>query len=162
MLARPLLWAVPAVIGACALVEGLLLLTTTSADFCSDAMPMDMQMAGFATIFRDGMKKEAEKPPLGHVAAMIALPTLASPIFFPAGVVTAYACAWAGHFGLEKNRPATFGYPLWSLFSDFKMFGHMLRGQLWSGDPLEELGLEAPNERAVDAPTNGAGAAAPA
>ena len=51
MLARPLLWAVPAVIGACALVEGLLLLTTTSADFCSDAMPMDMQMAGFATIW---------------------------------------------------------------------------------------------------------------
>ena len=51
MLARPLLWAVPAVIGACALVEGLLLLTTTSSDFCSDAMPMDMQMAGFATIW---------------------------------------------------------------------------------------------------------------
>ena len=51
MLARPLLWAVPAVIGVCALVEGLLLLTTTSADFCSDAMPMDMQMAGFATIW---------------------------------------------------------------------------------------------------------------
>ena len=51
MLARPLLWAVPAVVGVCALVEGLLLLTTTSADFCSDAMPMDMQMAGFATIW---------------------------------------------------------------------------------------------------------------
>ena len=51
MLARPLLWAVPAVIGACALAEGLLLLTTTSSDFCSDAMPMDMQMSGFATIW---------------------------------------------------------------------------------------------------------------
>ncbi|HJK91894.1 MAG TPA: DUF962 domain-containing protein [Polyangiaceae bacterium LLY-WYZ-15_(1-7)] len=137
-------------------------LTGCVASAVTNPFGFGLAMAGFATIFRDGMKKEAEKPPLGHVAAMIALPTLASPIFFPAGVVTAYACAWAGHFGLEKNRPATFGYPLWSLFSDFKMFGHMLRGQLWSGDPLEELGLEAPNERAVDAPTNGAGAAAPA
>ncbi|HEY8428001.1 MAG TPA: DUF962 domain-containing protein, partial [Sandaracinaceae bacterium] len=50
---------------------------------------------------------------------------------------------WAGHFGFEKNRPATFKFPLWSLAGDFKMWSHMVRGRLWSGDPLEELGLES-------------------
>jgi hypothetical protein len=80
---------------------------------------------------------------------MIALPSLASPALFPAGVVFAYGCAWAGHFGIEKNRPATFRYPLWSLASDFRMWSHMVRGRLWSGDPLEELGLEAPSPEPV-------------
>ena len=54
-----------------------------------------------------------------------------------AGIVWAYAWAWVGHFRVEMNRPATFKYPLWSLFGDFKMVGAMLKGQLWTGDPLE-------------------------
>lgn len=50
-----------------------------------------------------------------------------------AGVVCAYAFAWVGHFRVEHNRPATFTYPLWSLGSDFRLYGRMLRGQFWSG-----------------------------
>ena len=88
---------------------------------------------------------------------MIGLPSLASPILFPAGVAFAYACAWTGHFGLEKNRPATFEYPLWSFVSDLRMWSHMIRGQLWSGDPLEELGIDA---KARAKPSNGASASA--
>jgi len=101
-------------------------------------------LAGFAAIMKHGMIAEREKAPVGHVAAMLGLGTLGSPLTFPAGVVFAYACAWVGHFKIEHNRPATFEYPLWSLASDFRMWSHMLRGQLWSGDPLQELGLEDP------------------
>jgi hypothetical protein len=39
-----------------------------------------------------------------------------------AAVVCGYAFAWVGHFFFEKNRPATFTYPLWSLRGDFKLF----------------------------------------
>lgn len=44
--------------------------------------------------------------------------------------VLGYGFAWVGHFIVEKNRPATFKHPLWSLRGDFKMFYLMLLGKL--------------------------------
>jgi hypothetical protein len=44
--------------------------------------------------------------------------------------VCGYGFAWAGHFFFEKNKPATFQYPLYSLGSDFMMFYHILTDQL--------------------------------
>jgi len=40
-----------------------------------------------------------------------------------------YGFAWVGHFFFEKNKPATFKYPLWSLISDFKLFFELLIGK---------------------------------
>ena len=37
-------------------------------------------------------------------------------------VVIGYAFAWVGHFFFEKNKPATFKYPVWSMLSDLKMY----------------------------------------
>ncbi len=44
--------------------------------------------------------------------------------------VAGYGFAWAGHFFYEKNRPATFTYPLYSLIGDFAMFRDILRGKI--------------------------------
>ncbi len=49
---------------------------------------------------------------------------------FAAIPICGYGFAWFGHFILEKNRPATFKYPFYSLGSDFVMFFHIISGQI--------------------------------
>lgn len=41
-----------------------------------------------------------------------------------------YACAWFGHFYLEKNKPATFTYPFYSFLADWVMYKDILSGKL--------------------------------
>jgi hypothetical protein len=56
-----------------------------------------------------------------------------------AALVCGYAFAWFGHFFIEKNRPATFRYPLWSFAADWKMWRLMVVGRL--DDELRQRGV---------------------
>lgn len=44
--------------------------------------------------------------------------------------VIGYGFAWVGHFFFERNRPATFTYPLYSLIGDWVMFKDILTGRI--------------------------------
>ena len=44
--------------------------------------------------------------------------------------VVGYGFAWVGHFVFEKNRPATFTHPVYSLVGDFVMWKDMLVGRI--------------------------------
>jgi len=53
--------------------------------------------------------------------------------------LSGYFFAWMSHGLIEKNKPATFTYPLWSLFSDFKMLFCAATGQM--GVELAKAGV---------------------
>jgi len=66
---------------------------------------------------------------LGLASIILALATL-NFWWLAAGIVAGYAAAWVGHFFYERNKPATFTYPLYSFFGDWVMWSDMLRGRI--------------------------------
>jgi hypothetical protein len=59
-----------------------------------------------------------------------------------AAPVVAYGMAWFSHFVIEKNKPATFGHPAWSLRGDVAMLRMM-----WSGQDAELSRMAQENKR---------------
>lgn len=52
------------------------------------------------------------------------------PVWLLYGLLCGYGFAWVGHFFFEKNRPATFKYPLYSFIGDWVMYADIWRGRI--------------------------------
>jgi hypothetical protein len=66
-----------------------------------------------------------------HLGAVVGMSGIARrrPLLLAAAPVISYGIAWFSHFTIEKNKPATFGHPLWSLRGDMRMIATMWRGR---------------------------------
>jgi hypothetical protein len=73
---------------------------------------------------------------LHYVGSLLALLCLALAVgtldwrWLIAAPVIGYGCAWTAHVLIEGNTPQTFGHPVWSLLSDYRMLGLWLAGTL--------------------------------
>lgn len=87
----------------------------------------------------------------GAAIALTGIVTL-NPLLIPVGLVAGYGPAWIGHFFIEKNKPASFKYPLWSFMGDWKMVTYFLTGRMGAElERLKKLNYRAPTLQAVAA-----------
>jgi hypothetical protein len=84
-----------------------------------------------------------------HLIGSVLGPLAAVAVFLETGSAHAlwlwaacgYGFAWVGHFFVEKNRPATFRHPFYSLAADYVMVWKMLTGKM---DGEVEKALQGP------------------
>ncbi len=75
------------------------------------------------------------------VYGIVALSLVQSVKWLVLAPLVGYGFAWTGHFFVERNKPATFTYPVWSLRGDFRMHARMLTGRL--NADLDRVGSRA-------------------
>lgn len=70
---------------------------------------------------------------LGSTLALVCLAMLVATgqwWWFLLGLLAGYGCAWIGHFGFEKNKPASFKRPLYSFMGDWVMYKDLWTGRI--------------------------------
>jgi len=67
---------------------------------------------------------------LGALLQIVLAVAQAQPRLLVSALITGYALAWVWHYFFEKNTPATFKYPLYSLRGDFRMAREVLTGRI--------------------------------
>ena len=67
---------------------------------------------------------------LGGLYALLQLGLTLDPLWLLGGLLWGYGLAWIGHFGFERNRPASFRQPLYSFMGDWVMFKDILTGRI--------------------------------
>lgn len=66
----------------------------------------------------------------GALLALILTAVVSEPWLLLAVPLSGYGFAWIAHFKVERNRPTTLRYPLWSLISDVRMFALWATGRI--------------------------------
>ena len=66
------------------------------------------------------------------IAAVLLLAALATQRWWlvAAALIQGYGFAWVGHFFFERNKPATFKYPWFSLRGDWRLWWEILTGEI--------------------------------
>jgi hypothetical protein len=98
----------------------------------------ERRFASFAEFYPYCLPEHAERTcrRLHFAGARVGLACVAAAIatgragWLLAGLVAGYAFAWVGHFFFERNRPATFKSPLWSVAGDWVMYRDMPTGRI--------------------------------
>ena len=70
---------------------------------------------------------------LGSSLTLVCLAMLLAsgrPQYLLYGLLCGYGCAWIGHFGFEKNKPASFKRPLYSFMGDWVMYKDIWLGRV--------------------------------
>lgn len=113
-----------------------------SAPNSTPAQPADrLTFAAFYPTYLADHARPATR--LFHVAGTLALFASVglaiawrNPLWVLAGIAAAYAAAWVSHFAIERNRPATFRRPWYSVLADLRMTVEILTFRR----PLDERG----------------------
>ena len=85
---------------------------------------------------------------LGFVASAFVTGSWA---LLPAAAVCGYGFAWVSHFFIEKNKPASFSYPLWSFIADWKMWALIATGRI--NAELSRLKIQVNGQKLPVSPT---------
>ena len=64
------------------------------------------------------------------LVCLLALVLTGNPWWLVGAALAGYGFAWFSHMTVEKNRPATFRFPLYSFMGDWVMFWQMLTGEI--------------------------------